>query len=76
MISEEIVPVIQEENISNIFLFLIHAAAQGKCIIHTYSENKQYQSMLREELWERIRSWGLDEDIIKKDPRLKILFHK
>ena len=70
LVCENTVPVIQEEGINDIFSYLSHAAAQDKCVIHRYSDEPRYQSMLREELGERIRCFGLNKEDIKKDPRL------
>lgn len=70
LVCENAVPVIQEENIRDIFSYLSNAAARDKCVIHRYSDEHQYQCMLREELGERISCFGLNEEDIKKDPRL------
>ena len=70
LVCENKVPVIREERMSDIFSYLSNAAAQGKCVIHRYSDEQQYRSMLREELSERIRCFGLSEEDIKKDPRI------
>lgn len=70
LVCEHTVPVIREEYIDDIFSYLNHAAAESKCVIHRYSEEQTYQSMLREELEERIAYFGLSEDDIRKDPRI------
>ena len=67
LVSEKAVPVTKEEHIEDIYLYLITASEQGKCVIHTYSDDPEYQSMLREELGARIKDFGLDEAEVKKD---------
>jgi len=70
LVCESAVPVIREERIGDILSFLMSAVAQGACVLHRYSEDRQYRFMLREELGERIDRLGLNEDEMKRDPRL------
>lgn len=58
LVCESTVPVIQEGYIGDILSFLMSAVAQGTCVIHRYSEGRQYQSMLREGLGEGISRFG------------------
>ncbi len=49
------VPVIREERINDIYSALREAAKQGLCVMNEYSENNVYQSMLQDELAERVQ---------------------
>ena len=72
--SEDAVPVLREEHIADIYMYLVSAAKRGECVIHTYSDEKGYQSMLRDELGERIKDFGLSMEAVKQDPRIKAIF--
>ena len=74
LVCEAAVPVLREEYIRDIRSFLLQAQAQGKCVLHRYSQDGQYRSMLREELGERIRAFGLRDEDIQNDPRLRPIF--
>lgn len=63
------VTVVREEKIPDLFAALRSAADQGLCTLHEYSEDAEYQAMLREELGSRIRSYGLTQVQLDQDPR-------
>lgn len=69
LVCDRRVPVIGEEYIPDLLLFLRRAAAQGRCVFHAYSEEPQYQAMLCEELGERIRRSGIAAAEMQQDPR-------
>ncbi len=69
-VCEHTVPVVQEEQIEDLYQYLQNAASRGACVVHSYSEDASYQSMLREEICERIRDFGLSEEAVKKDKRI------
>ena len=64
------VPVIREERINDIYSALREAAKQGLCVMNEYSENNVYQSMLQDELAERVQMYGLTEEQMNQDTRL------
>ncbi len=74
LVCEDTVPVLQEERISDIYMYLVSAARRGECVIHSYSDNQEYQSMLRDELGERIKDFGLSAEAVKQDARIKAIF--
>lgn len=57
------VEVVLEEKIEDIYKSIIDAAEKKLCVINYYSENREYQDFLREELQERISAFGITEDI-------------
>ena len=65
---------IREERIEDLYAFLTDAEEHGECVIHQYSEDEQYQAMLRDELGERIRDFGLTEEQVRQDERLRRIF--
>jgi len=73
-VCEKAVSVQKEDYIEDIYSVLLDAQNAGGCVIHRYSEESEYQKMLKEELGERIKLFGLDELKIENDPRLKRVF--
>lgn len=73
-VCEHAVPVVREERIEDLYAFLTDAAERGECVINRYSEEEEYQAMLREELGERIRDFGLTEEQVRQDERLRRIF--
>lgn len=73
-VSENPVEVISEEMVPDILACLLQAAEQGKCIIQRYTEDEAYQSMLRDEIKERIAAFNLTEDQIRQDYRFERYF--
>ena len=74
LVCDHAVPVIREERIEDLYAFLTDAEEHGECVIHQYSEDEQYQAMLRDELGERIRDFGLTEEQVRQDERLRRIF--
>ena len=74
LVSEDAVPVLREDRITDIYMYLVSAAKRGECVIHTYSDEQGYQSMLRDELGERIKDFGLSVEAVKQDPRINGIF--
>ena len=70
------VKVEQEEKIHDIYESIIEAADKGLCEINYYSDNDDYQAFLREELSERIASWNITDEMMKKDVRFELYFNK
>lgn len=63
------VPVIREERINDIYSALREAVKQGLCVMNEYTEDTVYQSMLQDELAERVQMYGLTEAQMNQDTR-------
>ena len=74
LVCERSVPVAAEERIKNIYDEIVDAVQSGACIFHAYSKDAGYQDFLRDELSERIRSFGITEAQMNADPRFKLYF--
>ena len=74
LVCEHSVPVVAEERIENLFDEIIDAIQSGACAFHAYSEDADYQNFLRDELSERIRSFGITEAQMDADPRFRLYF--
>ncbi len=74
MVCEDVVAVLQEQEINDIYEYLMRAADKGDCIINLYSEDEKYIAMLREELTERIRFFGLTKEQMHSDWRFQCYF--
>lgn len=70
------VKVEQVEKIHDIYESIIEATDNGLCEINYYSDNEEYLAFLREELSERIVSWNITGDMMKKDARFELYFNK
>jgi len=53
------VEVVNEEVIPNIYEFLRSAENQGECVINRYFGDENYLAMLRDELSERMKAFGI-----------------
>ena len=76
LVSENIVPVIREEKINNLYEEIRKAMEENQCIIYEYSEDEVYQWFLREEISERINSFGISEEIMRTDSRFTLYINK
>ena len=68
-VCERPVPVLREDMIPDIYALLTDAALREECVIHRYSADAEYIAMLREELSERVRAFGLTRRKMENDPR-------
>lgn len=48
---------------------LYEVSEEGLCVMNEYSENTVYQSMLQDELAERVKMYGLTEEQMNQDTR-------
>lgn len=69
LVNPDVVPVICEEQIEDIYQELLNAQKRQKCIIHSYSNLESYKNFLKEELSERILLYGLSDESMQSDPR-------
>ena len=69
LVNPDVVPVICEEQIEDIYQELLNAQKRQKCIIHSYSNLESYKNFLKEELLERILLYGLSDESMQSDPR-------
>ena len=69
LVSEKPACVVSEEIIPDIYDHLLSAADRGECVINRYSEDDSYISMLRDELSERIKAFGITKEKMSKDER-------
>ena len=68
------VPVAAEEKIENLYDEIMDAIRRGACVFHAYSEDAAYRDFLRDELSERICSFGITDAQMNADPRFKLYF--
>ena len=76
MVCPTSVKVEHEEKIYDMYKSIIEATDNGFCEINYYSDNEDYQAFLREELSERIASWNITDEMMKKDVRFELYFNK
>lgn len=73
-VCESPVTVMRETKIRDISLIIMEAVSQGECILHSYSDKAAYQDILREELSERIRVFGMTAEQMSRDTRFTEYF--
>lgn len=76
LVSENSVDVLQEQIIPDIYKYLVYAATKGDCIINLFSNDEKHTSMLREELSERIKIFGLSKEQMNNDWRFQKFLSK
>lgn len=76
LVCEHPVPVVSEERIKNIYDEILTAIQKGDCIFHAYSADAEFQSFLRDELSERVRSFGITDEQMNADPRFELYFNR
>ncbi len=76
LVSENTVQVLNEDIIPDIYDYLIEAANRNECILNLYSASDSYQHMLKEELEERIKDFGLTKEQMANDNRFRLYFSK
>ena len=76
LVCEHAVPVVSEERIDDIHEELLVSHHRGDCIFHAYSTGAEYQDFLREELSERVRSFGISDAQREADPRFQLYFNQ
>lgn len=54
----------------DIYTELMSAAEKAQCIIHPFDPEGEYMPVIREELAERIQTFGITEADMKKDERI------
>ena len=75
LVCEHSVPVVSEEKIENIYDRIIDSIHTGDCIFHEYSTNEEYQMFLKDELSERVRSFGITDEQMNTDQRFELYFN-
>ena len=68
--------VLQEQIIPDIYEYLLRATANEECKINLFSEDEEYISMLRDELSERIKIYGLSTEQMDSDWRFQMFLSK
>lgn len=63
------VDVVREEVVEDIYAQLIRAAENGQCILRFFEREEAYLALIREELQERIRIFGMTEEDMRTDAR-------
>ena len=76
LVSENSVDVLQEQIIPDIYEYLLRATANEECKINLFSEDEEYISMLRDELSERIKIYGLSTKQMDSDWRFQMFLSK
>lgn len=69
------VHVVREEKIEDIYVQLMRAFQEKKCIIHFFEQDEAFQTFIREELQERIQAFGITEEYMMHDARF-VQYHK
>ncbi|MBR5635781.1 MAG: hypothetical protein IKW81_02480 [Pseudobutyrivibrio sp.] len=76
LVSENTIQVLNEDMILDIYDYIIEAANRNECILNLYSDSESYQHMLKEELEERIKDFGLSKEQMANDNRFELYFSK
>ena len=76
LVCEHRVPVVSEEKIENIYTIIMDSIHTGDCIFHEYSASEEYQTFLKDELSERVQSFGITDEQMNADQRFKFYFNR
>lgn len=63
------VDVVHEEVVADLYKQLMGAFRAKECIIHFFSQEEEYLSLIREELQARVEAFGITEEQMRKDAR-------
>lgn len=75
-VSESAAPVLFEDHIPDIYAELVSYAECGEIVIHRFSRDAEYLSLIKDELTSRIRDFGYTEERMDADPRFKLYLNE
>ncbi len=72
LVSERSAKVLSESVIDDLFSEIMKEAKLGRAVIRFYSDEPEYREMLRSELTERVKAFGITKDRASCDERFKM----